>query len=91
MRKIRIIFIVLFLLSLLMSIDFGFNFSLINFFGDRLWSYERFLKAFEISTWITFVLLVINIVLLLYRLSGFQKEESGIETGRHLTKRGNHQ
>lgn len=106
MRKIRILFMVLFLLSLLMSIDFGFNFlwalipemndgltvrTFINFFGDRLWSYERFLKAFEISTWITFVLLAINIVLLLYRLSEFQKEESGIETGRHLTKRGNRQ
>lgn len=49
------------------------------------------MKAFEISTWITVVLLVINIVLLSYRLSEFQKEVSDIETGRHLTKRGNRQ
>lgn len=71
---------ILFVLSLAMSIDFGFNFlwalipgandgltvrTFINFFGDRLWSYERFLRAFEISTWITFVLLVINAVLFL--------------------------
>ena len=61
-----------------MSIDLGFNFlwalvpdvndgltvrTWINIFGDRLWSYERFLKAFEISTWVTFGLLAVNAVL----------------------------
>lgn len=78
MKKIKIVFMVLFIISLFMSIDLGFNFlwalipdindgitvrTFINFFGDRLWSYERFLKAFEISTWITFGLLMVNVVL----------------------------
>ena len=69
---------VLFIISLFVSIDLGFNFlwalipdindgitvrTFINFFGDRLWSYERFLKAFEISTWITLGLLIVNVVL----------------------------
>ena len=78
MDKIKIVFMVLFLVSLFVSIDLGFNFlwalvpdindgitvrTFINIFGDRLWSYERFLKAFEISTWITFGLLIVNVVL----------------------------
>ena len=78
MKKIKIVFMVLFIISLFVSIDLGFNFlwalipdindgitvrTFINFFGDRLWSYERFLKAFEISTWITFGLLIVNVVL----------------------------
>lgn len=78
MKKIKIVFMVLFIISLFVSIDLGFNFlwalipdindgitvrTFINFFGDRLWSYERFLKAFEISTWITFGLLMVNVVL----------------------------
>ena len=83
MRKIKIVFMVLFIISLFVSIDLGFNFlwalipdindgitvrTLINFFGDRLWSYERFLKAFEISTWITFGLLIVNVVLSFKRI-----------------------
>lgn len=82
MKKIKIVFMVLFIISLFVSIDFGFNFlwalipdindgitvrTFINFFGDRLWSYERFLKAFEISTWLTFGLLIVNVVLLFQR------------------------
>lgn len=82
MKKIKIVFMALFIISLFASIDFGFNFlwaltpdindgiavrTLFNFFGDRLWSYERFLKAFEISTWITFGLLMVNVVLLFQR------------------------
>ena len=78
MKKIKIVFMVLFMISLFVSIDLGFNFlwalipdindgitvrTFINFFGDRLWSYERFLKAFEISTWITSGLLIVNVVL----------------------------
>lgn len=78
MKKIRIVSMVLFIVSLFVSIDLGFNFlwalvpgvndgiavrTFINSFGDRLWSYERFLKAFEISTWVTFVLLIVNITL----------------------------
>lgn len=78
MKKIKIAFMVLFIIFLFVSIDLGFNFlwalipdindgitvrTFINFFGDRLWSYERFLKAFEISTWITFGLLIVNVVL----------------------------
>ena len=78
MDKIKIVFMVLFLVSLFVSIDLGFNFlwalvpdindgitvrTFINIFGDRLWSYERSLKAFEISTWITFGLLIVNVVL----------------------------
>lgn len=78
MKIIKIVFMVLFIISLFVSIDLGFNFlwalipdindgitvrTFINFFGDRLWSYERFLKAFEISTWITFGLLMVNVVL----------------------------
>ena len=68
----------LFIISLFVSIDLGFNFlwalipdtndgitvrTFINFFGDSLWSYEQFLKAFEISAWITFGLLIVNVVL----------------------------
>ena len=71
MKKIKIV-------SLIVSTDFGFNFlwtlipdvndgiavrTFINFFGDSLWSCERFLKAFEISTWITLGLLIVNVVL----------------------------
>lgn len=78
MKKIKIVFVMLFIISLFVSIDLGFNFlwalipdindgitvrTFINFFGDRLWSYVRFLKAFEISTWITFGLLIVNVVL----------------------------
>lgn len=78
MKKIKMVFAALFIVSLFVSIDFGFNFlwslipdinngitvrTFINFFGDRLWSYERFLKAFEISTWITFGLMIVNVVL----------------------------
>ena len=78
MKKIKIVFMVLFIISLFVSIDLGFNFlwalipdindgitvrTFIYFFGDRLWSYERFLKAFEISTWITLGLLIVNVVL----------------------------
>ena len=78
MKIIKIVFMVLFIISLFVSIDLGFNFlwalipdindgitvrTFINFFGDSLWSYERFLKAFEISTWITFGLLIVNVVL----------------------------
>lgn len=78
LKKIKIVFMVLFIISLFVSIDLGFNFlwalipdindgitvrTFINFFGDRLWSYERFLKAFETSTWITLGLLIVNVVL----------------------------
>lgn len=78
MKKLKIAFMVLFLISLFVSIDLGFNVlwalipgindgitvrPFLNFFGDRLWSYERFLKAFEISTWITFGILIANVVL----------------------------
>ena len=78
MKIIKIVFMVLFIISLFVSIDLGFNFlwalipdindgitvhTFINFFGDSLWSYERFLKAFEISAWITFGLLIVNVVL----------------------------
>ena len=78
MKIIKIVFMVLFIISLFVSIDLGFNFlwalipdindgitvrTFINFFGDSLWSYERFLKAFEISIWITFGLLIVNVVL----------------------------
>lgn len=78
MKIIRIIFMALFFISLAASIDLGFNFlwalvpgvndgitvrTFINFFGDSLWTYERFLKAFEISAWSTFGLMVVNVVL----------------------------
>ena len=78
MKIIKIVFMVLFIISLFVSIDLGFNFlwalipdindgitvrTFINFFGDSLWSYEQFLKAFEISAWITFGLLIVNLVL----------------------------
>ena len=79
MKRIKILFMTMFIISLFASIDLGFNFlwalvpdvndgiavrTFINIFGDRLWSYERFLKAFEISAWITFGLLIVNVVLL---------------------------
>lgn len=76
---------VLFIISLFVSIDLGFNFlwalvpdvndgitvrTFINVFGDNMWSYERFLKAFEISTWVSFGLLIVNIVLSFVRKKG---------------------
>ena len=78
MKIIKTVFIVLFIISLIISIDLGFNFlwalvpgandgitvrTFINFFGDSLWSHERFLKVFEISTWVTLGLLTVNAVL----------------------------
>ena len=78
MKKIKIVFMALFIVSLFASIDLGFNFlwalipdmndgitvrTFINFFGDSLRSCERFLTAFEISAWITFGLLIVNVVL----------------------------
>lgn len=78
MKIIKKVFMVLFIISLFVSIDLGFNFlwalvpdandgitvrTFINFFGDHMWSYERFLKAFEISTWVSFGLLIVNVVL----------------------------
>ena len=32
-------------------------------FGDSLWSFERFFNAFSISMWISFALLVVNVIL----------------------------
>lgn len=43
------------------------NFSLLHkvfgVFGDHGWSLGRYLRAFQISAWITFALLVFNIIL----------------------------
>ncbi len=40
---------------------------LFNIFGDSLWSFEVFFTAFECSAWITFALMVVNVVLGLYQ------------------------
>ncbi len=72
----------LFIISLAASVDLGFNFlwalipdandgiavrTFINVFGDSLRTYERFLKAFEISAWVTFGLMMVNVVLAFVR------------------------
>lgn len=47
--------------------------SLLHFFfgvfGDSLWSMERFFNAFETSLWISFVVLVENVVLAIVDIS----------------------
>ncbi len=32
-------------------------------FGDSLWSFDRFFLAFQRSTWVTYLLLIVNAVL----------------------------
>ncbi len=78
MRKIKVIALTLFLIMVCVSIDFGFNFlwalvpesndgiglhALFNVFGDNGWSLSRYLSAFQRSIWITFALLIVNILL----------------------------
>ncbi len=37
---------------------------LFNIFGDSNWTFERFFYAFEISVWLTFIFLMLNIILI---------------------------
>ena len=79
MKKIRIIVFVLFLIAVFVSITFGFSFlwglfSSITLFDVRYGildslelSLHRDLRVFEISTWIAFVLLILNAILFLIK------------------------
>lgn len=44
------------------------NFSVLHrlfgVFGNHAWSLSRYLRAFEVSIWITFVLLIVNVTVL---------------------------
>ncbi len=37
--------------------------TLFNIFGDSVWTFERFFQPFEMSVWITFVILLLNVIL----------------------------
>ena len=82
MKKVRIVTLILLLLMVFVSMDFGFNFMwalvpeandgignfnilhmIFGVFGDHGWSLGRYLRAFQISAWVTFTLLVFNIIL----------------------------
>ena len=82
MKKVRLATLVLLLLMVFVSMDFGFNFlwalvpeandgignfsilhKVFGVFGDHSWSLGRYLRAFQISAVLTFILLVFNIIL----------------------------
>lgn len=50
--------------------NFSILHGLFGIFGDRSWSYSRYLAAFQKSVWISFVLLIANIAF------SFQKRKS---------------
>ncbi len=41
--------------------------TLFNIFGDSVWTFENFFNAFEISIWTTFMLLLLNVILSLFK------------------------
>ncbi len=43
--------------------------TLFNIFGDSVWTFELFFHAFEMSVWITFVILLMNVILSLIKNS----------------------
>ncbi len=43
---------------------------LFGIFGDSLWSFDRFFNAFSTSAWLTFALLVANVVLRFLKQKG---------------------
>ncbi len=45
--------------------NFSILHTLFNIFGDSGWSLSRYLSAFQSSVWITFVLLLVNIIFVL--------------------------
>lgn len=88
MKKLRLIALVLFLVTVFVSIDFGLNFlwsmvpeandglgnfsilhGLFGVFGNH-WSHTEFLTAFQNSVWASFVLLLVNVGLGVWKKKG---------------------
>lgn len=46
---------------------YSFLHAAFGIFGDSLWSFDRFFLAFKNSAWITYILLVVNVVLHFYK------------------------